>query len=374
MTFDAVVVGLGASGSAALYQLARRGQQVLGIEQFSPGHDRGSSHGHTRIIRFGYFEHPSYVPLARLAHGMWREIEKAARRPLLTTTGILEIGRPDSGLVAGTLASSRQHDLPHEVLDAERLMRRYPAFRLPQDFIGVLQPDAGVLEVEPAIHAQLELAKAHGAQIRSNSRVTTIEPRGSGVRIVTAEGDVFDAASAIVAAGPWLAKLLPDSRLPLRVTRQAVLWVTPEDPEIFAPGRFPIFMIESANGIHYGFPLHGDDGLKIAKHHHVEQAADPDDHARIVSEEDENIIRETIREFLPAADAPRKTASTCLYTMTPDGDFIIDRLPGSPQIIIASPCSGHGFKFAPAIGAILADLTRGETSHDISRFALRRFL
>jgi sarcosine oxidase len=374
MTFDVAVIGLGAMGSAALYHLARRNIRVVGMDRFSPGHERGSSHGSTRIIRLGYFEHPSYVPLLRRAYALWRDLEAASGRSLMTITGIAEIGRADSELVAGTLASSRLHNLPHSILDAAELMRRYPAFRVPSDFVGVIQPQGGYLEAEPAVQAHLDLARDAGADIRHDRRVLAIEPRGNGVRIFTA-GDTIDAGTAVVSAGAWLTDLLPEFPANLQVTRQAVLWVEPQDRSLFLPERFPVFMIETDRGIHYGFPLHGAEGVKIAKHHHSDEVVNPDTYNREVTAADERIVREAISQYLPPANGKLLTRKTCLYTMSPDEHFIIDRLPGYPQIIVASPCSGHGFKFAPVIGETLADLaTSGHTQNDISRFRLDRFV
>ncbi len=370
--FDVVVCGLGAMGSAALHQLAHRGRRVLGIERFTPGHDRGSSHGATRIIRLAYFEHPSYVPLLQRAYDLWREVEVDAERKLLHVTGVAEIGPPDGILVKGTLASAKLHALRHEVLGARDLMRRYAAFQLPPQDVAVVQPDGGFLEAEPSIHALLALAKAAGAEIRSGEAVRAIEPRAGGVRIVT-ERAAVEAGAAIVAAGPWTRSLLPDLPAPLRVTRQVMAWFAPTEPALFAPGRFPVFLIESRHGIHYGFPPFGDAGIKVAKHHHRDETVDPEDYDRSVSAADEALIRAALAEFLPAANGQRLAAKTCLYTVMPDGDFLIDRLPGSPQVIVASPCSGHGFKFAPVIGEILADLAiTGSTRHDIARFRLAR--
>ena len=371
MRYDVAVIGLGAAGSAALHALARRGIRVVGIERFKPGHDRSSSHGQTRIIRLGYFEHPSYVPLLRATYAEWREIERAAQRKLMHITGIIEIGRPDSALVAGTLAASRQHNLPHEVLDAAETMRRFPAFRIPEDFIGVFQPDGGFLEVEPALETMLALAKTAGAEIRSETAVRSLVPSSKAVRIETSNGTI-EAVTAIVAAGPWLKHLLPDLAAPIRVTRQVQVWFEPTDPALFAPGRFPVFLIETRHGQHYGFPPHNGSGVKIAKHHHADQAVDPDHMERNVGEVDLALIRPALADNIPAANGKLLAASTCLYTVTPDRDFIIDRASGS--VIVASPCSGHGFKFAPVIGEILADLAiSGITAHDISRFSLARF-
>ncbi|MGH6768743.1 MAG: N-methyl-L-tryptophan oxidase [Xanthobacteraceae bacterium] len=369
--YDVVVCGLGAMGSAALAELARRGCRVLGIERFTLGHDRGSSHGATRIIRLAYFEHPSYVPLLHRAYALWRDLERAANRPLLHITGIVEIGPPDGSLVTGTLAAARLHGLDHELLAASEVMRRFPAFRLPSDFVGVMQRDGGFVEAEPSIHAMMTLAAQSGAEIRTGETVRAIEPRGDGVTIVTERGPV-DAGAAIVATGPWMNALLPD--LPLRVTRQAMGWFAPRDQALFAPERFPVFLIESRHGIHYGIPPFNGGGMKVARHYHRDETVEPDTYDRAVSAADEAAIRVAIEDFLPAADGPPARTGTCLYTMAPDGHFIVDRLTGAPGIVVASACSGHGFKFAPVIGQIVADLaTRGTTEHDISRFGLGRF-
>jgi len=371
--FDVVVIGLGAMGSATLYALARRGVRVLGIERFTPGHDRGSSHGLTRIIRLGYFEHPSYVPLVREAIALWRDIEARSGQSLMHVTGILEVGPPDGVLVPGTLQSSRQHALPHEILDAPGLMQRFPAFRVPPHFVGVFQRDGGFLAAEAAMAAQLMLARAAGAELRTEETVCEIEPHAGRVRIVTDRGAV-EAGATIVTAGPWLKTLLPGLPVPLKVTRQALGWFEPKDAALFSASHFPVFILESNYGMHYGFPLFGEPGVKVGKHHHRDETVDPDCHDRAVSDGDEALIRAALTEHLPAASGRPIAAKTCLYTMTPDGNFVLDRLPGHPEIIIASPCSGHGFKFSPVIGETLADLaTSGATQRDISRFQISRF-
>jgi sarcosine oxidase len=373
MTFDVVVVGLGAMGSAAVASLARRGSRVIGVDRYAPGHDRGSSHGATRIIRLGYFEHPSYVPLLRAAYPLWRDLAAKSGLPLVNITGIVEIGAPDSELVAGTLRSSRLHGLAHDVLDAAALMRRFPAFHVPAGYVGVFQPDGGFLRAEQAVQAQLALARDAGAQLRIGEAVIAVEPRGAGVRVVTASSAI-DAGCAIVTAGPWVKSVLPNLPAPIRVTRQVLGWFEPRERALFAPGRFPVFLLQNADGIFYGFPDDGMSGVKVAKHHHADEGVDPDRCDREVSAVDEAMIRAVLAAHLPAADGRRLAATTCLYTMTSDGDFILDRLPGHEAIIVASPCSGHGFKFAPVVGEILADLAvAGSTSHDISRFAFARF-
>jgi sarcosine oxidase len=369
--FDVVVVGLGAMGSAASWHLARRGQRVLGLDRFGPGHEQGSSHGATRIIRLGYFEHPAYVPLLRRAYELWRKLEVAAGHKLLHITGIAEIGPPDSPLVRGTLAAARAHGLPHTVLAASELMRRFPAFRVPGDHVGVLQPDGGFLRPEAAIRAHWGLATAAGAELRTGQTVRALEPRGAGVRIVTNHG-IIDAGAAIVTAGPFMTRVLPALSARLQVTRQVMSWFEPLDATLFTPPRFPVFILQSQHGMHYGFPL-DEFGVKVGKHHHREEIVDPDAYDRSVSAQDEAVIRAALADHLPGIDRRMRMAKTCLYTVTPDGHFVIDQL-GSPHIIFASACSGHGFKFAPVIGEILADLTVGATTpHDIAHLRLDRF-
>jgi sarcosine oxidase len=367
-----VVIGLGATGSAALCQLARRGVHAVGIEQFEIGHDRGSSHGATRMIRLAHFERPSYVPLMRRAYVLWHELEDIVRQKLLHITGIAEIGPPTGDVVRGTRAGANA-DLPCEVLDADSLMRRYPVFEIPQSFVAMLQPDGGFIEASTALAANIAVAKEHGAAVCTGAKVIAVEPAGAGVRVVTDRGAI-GADFAIVAAGPWLSGLFPELRLPLTVTRQVIGWFQPRQPEQFAAGRFPAFMFESEYGHHYGFPAYGDKGIKFAKHHHLGEAVHADGYERTVSAQDEAAIRAPLAQYLPAANGPLRAAETCLYTTTPDNTFIIDRLPGFPQIIIASPCCGHGFKFSPVVGEILADLvTQGMTKHDIEQFRLGRF-
>jgi sarcosine oxidase len=369
--YDVIVVGLGATGSAALYHLARRKARVLGLDRFEPGHERGSSHGRTRIIRLGYFEHPSYVPLARRAYALWRELEAASGRKLLTVTGIAEIGRPNSRLVRGTLAAARAHDLPHQILSAQELTLRYPAFRLPPDFVAVLQPDGGFVEAEGGMRAHLQLAVAAGAELRTSQRVQAIEPRGRRVRVVTERG-TLEAQRVIVAAGPWTTALFPDLKLPLSVTRQALLWTQPSQPDLFRAGLFPVFLIESEDGVHYGFPFREGEGLKLAKHHHAGEIVDPESYDRTVSSADEETILRPLQRFLPGAHGPLRAAKTCLYTVAPDGHFVIDCI--DERIVLASPCSGHGFKFSPVIGQTLAGMALGgPPPRDFAPFALSRF-
>jgi len=371
--FDVVVVGLGAMGSAALYELSRRGFRAAGIERFSIAHDRGSSHGETRIIRLGYFEHPSYVPLLRRTYELWREFEAASERRLVRITGIVEIGPADGALVTGTLAASRMHDLPHEVLDTHDCMRRFPAFDLPPGYVGVFQPDGGYVAVEQTIETLIAMAQAAGAEVTTGVAVRSVTQHGQGVRVSAGSIDI-EARAAIVTAGAWARDILPDLSAPIRATREVMAWFSPLDPTPFSRDRYPVFILESGHGMHYGFPLSRKGTLKIAKHHHRDETVFPDEPRRPPSANDEALIRAAIAEHIPKANGAMLAAKTCLYTMTPDHHFIVDRLPDAPNVIVASPCSGHGFKFAPVLGEILADLaTDGATAHDIGRFRLGRF-
>jgi sarcosine oxidase len=368
-----VVIGLGAIGSAALCQLARRRVRATGIEQFDIGHDRGSSHGPTRIFRLAHFENVSYVPLLRRAYALWRELENCANQHLISLTGVVEIGPTNGELVRGTLAAAQRYNLPHEVLDAKELMRRYPTYKLPENFAAVLQPDGGIIQASRAIEANIRIAEEAGALIRTGEKVLAIEPTGKNLRIKTDRAEI-DADGAIIAAGPWLKSLLPELGMPLRVTRQVVGWFEPDDAVEFSAERFPVFLLESKYGIHYGFPSYATKGIKVSKHHHSEDMVQPETYDRNVSANDEAIIRAPLAEYLPGANGRLLDAQTCLYTMTPDDTFIIDHMPGFPHIAIASPCCGHGFKFSPVVGEIVVDLvTHGTTANDISQFRLQRF-
>jgi sarcosine oxidase len=379
MSPDVVVIGLGVMGTVTAMTLARRGQRVVGIEQFGIGHDRGSSHGDTRIIRLGYFEHPSYVPLLRSAYRLWREIETETGQQLLRITGIAEIGPPDGELIKGTLRASREHSLPHTVLDARQAMQHFPAFLLPPDYVAVLQPDGGYLFAERAVLAFAKLAQEAGADLRTGEAVIDIAPRADRVTVKTDKGSI-DAGAVVVTPGAWFGSLmdrfLPAFRQPLKVQRQVLAWFEPTDTTLFAPGKFPVFLLESEYGIHYGIPPHDIAPyrglLKVAKHDHDKPHIMPDGYDRTISAEDEEAIRIALRKFVPIANGKLVAAKTCLYTTTADKHFLIDQIPGYPQIIFASPCSGHGFKFAPVVGELLTDLVM--TNKGSAQFGLDRLL
>lgn len=371
--FDVAVIGLGAMGSAALFHLARRGARAIGIERFAPGHDRGSSHGESRAIRLGYFEHPSYVPLARAAYENWAALERLAGETVLTKTGVLEMGRPGSVIVDGSLDASRLHGLEHDVLDAACIRRRFPQFTIPDGYTAVWQPDGGFVRPELANRLHLALAQRAGATVFANRKVEAIEPGAGNVRVVTEDGAIA-AGSVIVAAGGWIGDLVPELRPKLTVTRQVLCWFEPRRPGSVALGRLPVFIVDGEHDIAYGFPDIGS-GFKCASHHDSGILPDADSARQDAGAADEKRMRDFLDAYLPDAAGPLRAMKTCLYTKTPDEDFVLDLLPSDPRVVVASACSGHGFKFAGVIGEILADLAmRGETRHDIGRFRIDRLL
>ena len=371
--FDAIIVGLGAMGSQAAAHLARRGARVLGLDRFAPPHAWGSSHGRSRIIREAYFEDPRYVPLVQRALENWRALEAETGVRLLRTTGGLCYGPPDGSLVRGARLSAQAHDLPHELLDAAVLRARYPQFRVEDDWVGVLEPRAGMLDPERAIGTALRVAVAHGARLHLDTPVLRWRQEGDGVAVDTAMG-THRAAQLVLAGGMWMRELLPELALPLTVQRNVVYWFTPaREDAAFAPERCPVFLGEIAPGrLWYGFPDTGD-GFKVGLHHHG-PVTEPHALDRTVRPEEIAALRALLGRWIPWANGPFREAAVCTYTTTPDEHFIIDRHPLADRVWVASPCSGHGFKFASAIGEVLADLvTGGQSRFDLSPFAIGRY-
>jgi sarcosine oxidase len=373
--YNAIVLGLGAMGSATLCQLALRGWRVLGLEQFAQGHSLGSSHGDSRIIRETYFEHPLYVPLVRRAHDLWRELEERSATALMTISGGLMIGPPDGAVVSGTLRSATEHRLPHEVLTAAMTRERFPAFRLPDDLVAVLDPRAGYLDPEECNKAHIDVAREAGAEARFNEPVLGWMPDGEGVRIRTAVAS-YGADRLVVAGGAWSTELLRELRLPLTVERQSVFWLEPDiQAEQYNRARFPIYAYEYKTGsICYGFPRLSR-GVKASVMHDGEISEHPDQVRRTVDESEAAPLRGALRPILPElADAAIRESSVCIFTNTPDHDFIVDFHPDYPQVLVSSACSGHGFKFASALGEVHADLlTTGSAKFDLSPFRIDRW-
>ncbi len=371
--FDVIVVGVGGMGSAAVCELARRGRRVLGLEQFSLGHDRGSSHGSTRIIRRAYYEHPDYVPLVQRAFERWYDLEQRQGVHLLTECPCLSVGRPDSELIQGVLASAERHQLPVERLDADELRRRYPPFRLGGEYVGVLERSAGFLDVEECVLAHAREARRLGAEVRDNEAVVRWEATPQGVTVETTMAR-YDAARLVLTAGPWAGAMLRGCGVPLTVMRQVALWYGTTDDRQFRRDVFPVYIVDSPLGYYYGFPILDADGIKAARHYGAPELSGPEAVDRTTNADDEEGGRRFLRQFLPAADGPLRRASVCIYTLTPDRHFVIDLHPEHPNVSVAAGFSGHGFKFGSVVGEVLADLAEaGQTRLPVGMFRLDRF-
>ncbi|HEY7290047.1 MAG TPA: N-methyl-L-tryptophan oxidase [Vicinamibacterales bacterium] len=373
MDYDVIVIGIGGMGSAAVYHLARKGVRVLGLEQYDIPHDRGSSHGVNRIIRLGYAEHPSYVPLLRRAYELWRELEAACGEQLLFITGGFDIGPRDGTLVSGVLRSCALHGLQYELMEPAAVNDRYPGFRLIDPLVGVFQPDSGFVLAERSVIAHVEAAHARGADVRARETVLDWEASDAGVRVRTNRGR-YRAKRLVITAGPWASSVVPALRTLTVAERQVLLFAQPLRPELYRLGRFPIFNMDAAEGHFYGLPIHGVPGVKIGKYHHLHQQGAPDALDRDVHDEDERVLRDAIARYFPDANGPTMALKTCLFTNSPDEHFIIDRHPHHASVFIAAGFSGHGFKFCSVVGEILAELAvDGATRHDLSLFRLSRF-
>ena len=371
--YDAIVAGVGTMGSAALYHLARRGRRVLGIERFGLAHSRGSMHGHSRIIRLAYHEHPDFVPLLRRAYELWRQLEAEAGTQLLHVTGSLEIGLPDGLLVSGALRAAREHELPFELLEPADIRRRFPAFEPGADEVGFAQPDGGYLRAEDAVRAHVSLAVAAGAELRLEEPVVDWQASGEGVSVRTALGE-YHAARLVLAPGAWAADLL---RLPpglFVVERQILAWFEPIRAANLEPGRMPVFIVEEGDVHHYGFPAIDERGLKLGRMHYPGQTVSPDAWNREATAAEAAPLRSFLERRLPDAPGRLLDAQACLFTNTPDRAFLIDLHPAEPNVVVASVCSGHGFKFATVAGEILADLAEGgDTRQPIEFLRYARF-
>jgi len=361
--FDVIVVGLGGMGSAAAAHAASRGKRVLGIEQFQAAHDQGSSHGRSRVIRLAYFEHPAYVPLLRRSYELWRRLENATGRDLLRITGGLMIGAPDSEVVAGSLRSAREHQLDHELLDAAAIRRRLPPFTPSEGVVALHEREAGVLFPEEAIRAHLDVAVDNGARVHFDERVEDWQVSPSGVIEVRTSRARYETERLILAPGAWASSIFKIDWLPLAVEPQQLHWFHPEGgAAAFAPDRFPIYIWDLGDGIQfYGFPADEEDRVKVAFFRSTVTG--------------EAAIRDALRPCLPAlANGTLVETVSCKYTLTPDHHFVIGHHPDYANVVIASPCSGHGYKFASVIGEILADLALdGATRHPIDLFDPKRF-
>ena len=375
--YDAIVVGLGGMGSAAACHLAARGRKVLGLERHAPAHDRGSSHGESRIIRLAYFEGAEYVPLLFRAYELWENLEKETGEDLMTLCGGLFLGPEDGELVSGSVASADEHGLPYEILDSPELKRRFPVFEPGPETVAIFEKRAGFVRPEGTVRAHLDRASSLGAELRFGERVLSWEATDAGVRVRT-EGGVYEAGRLVVAAGAWAGELLSDLGLPLEVTRQILFWFRPRGGvEAFAPERLPIWIYEPDDGnMFYSFPaVDGADTVKAAFFRADGTPADPDTIDREVHDNEVEFIRGYLGRHVPAMDGEFVAARTCMYTNTPDQHFVVSAHPDHPQVAVAAGFSGHGYKFCSVIGEILADLALdGVTRHPVDLFSPSRLI
>jgi len=380
-SFDVIVIGVGSMGSATCYYLAKRGYKVLGLEQFDISHEFGSHTGQSRIIRKAYFEHPDYVPLMERAYKNWRSFEKEVGEQLYYKTGLLYAGNSTNEIIKGVKLSSSLYGIEVEQLKAADALNRFPQFRFPKSFEILFEPDAGFLPPERSIRLYASEATKHGATIHAKETVIEWKKNGNGLSVKTNK-NIYQCSTLVITAGAWAGKMIPGLSNKIKVTRQLIAWIKTKNDGQFALNKFPCWMIgdDDKHGCYYGFPLldtkkFGEPaGLKLA-HHFPAQPADPDHVNRETKEEDLENVNYCLNKYLPGAFDSILHTKICLYANSPDENFIIDKLPGYEEnISIACGFSGHGFKFAPVVGEILADLAiEGKTGLPIGFLKANRF-
>jgi len=374
MIYDIIILGTGGVGSAAAFHAARRGAKVLGIDRFPGGHDRGSSHGETRIIRQAYFEHADYVPLLLRAYELWRELEQIAGEDLLHQVGLLQVGPPEGFVVRGVLEAARLHGLAVDSLTANEVHRRFPGFRVMDGSVGVFEPAAGYLKVERCVLAHLEAARQCGAEFRFGSPVSLRRAEGNGIVIGTEDGEVFRCAKHIITAGPWAPALLADLKIGLPVRRKHLYWYPAADADYRQDRGCPTFLYEMPQGVYYGFPQIDALGVKVAEHSGGEVIRDPLNDPRELDAADLARVEQFLARQMPGVTRQLGRRSVCFYTMSPDEHFIVDESPNYPHNFFAAGLSGHGFKFTSVLGEALAELAlEGRTALPIGFLSLARF-
>jgi sarcosine oxidase len=371
-SYERIVIGLGGVGSAALRHLARRGVRVMGLEQFHVAHDRGSSHGQTRIIRLAYFEHPAYVPLLRRADALWCELEQECNARLFERVGLLEIGPPDGRVLPGVARSVAEHGLPVEHLTSADSQERFPGFNVPEGMDVLFEPTAGLLHVERCVAAHVQSACAAGAVLKTGETVQLMEEDGQQVTVRTNRSS-YTAQGIVLCAGPWSPALLLQG-LPLRVVRKHLHWFPTSDRRMQIERGCPVFFYEVLGGYFYGFPAVDGLGVKVAEHSGGEPVSDPGTVDRSPDPADDARILEFLKQCMPLVVPARAHHAVCMYTLTPDENFIVDRHPRIGRAVFAAGLSGHGFKFASVLGEILADLSLEiRTPWDINFLRADRF-
>jgi sarcosine oxidase len=374
-SYDVIIIGLGGMGSAAAYHLAGRGQRVLGLEKFTPAHDKGSSHGGSRIIRQSYFEDPAYVPLLLRAYELWEGLAQDSGQEVYRITGGLFLGPPDCLTVAGSLRASRQWSLPHEVLDAAQIRSRFPNFTPQPGDVGLYEAKAGFARPEMTVAAHLDLAAREGATLRFGEEVLEWSESATGVTVTTGAG-TYTAGQLVICPGAWAPQLLAELGIPITVERQVLYWLDPVGGTAPFEDQ-PIFINENAHGMQiYGFPaIDGPDGGVKVAFFRKGQECTPDTIDRVVHPEEISAMRDRVTELLPALAGDCVHSATCMYSNTSDEHFVITRHPDYANVTVACGFSGHGFKFVPVVGEIVADLaTTGTTAHPIALFDPQRLV
>ncbi|UUO08425.1 N-methyl-L-tryptophan oxidase [Blastopirellula sp. J2-11] len=373
-SYDVLVIGAGGVGSAALYQLAKRGIRAAALDRFHPPHKHGSSHGQTRIIRQAYFEHPSYVPLLQRSYELWREIEAVSQRSLYHEVGLVEIGPPDGIVLPGVIRAAAQFNLEIDRYSAAEATSLFPQFLFPDDHTVVFERRAGYLKVEDCVAAFLDIAQQHGAELIADSEVFRWSRDGAGFCVSTSTGE-YRAAKLIIAGGPGAASLLSELNIPLHLLRKHMHWYEIDDLRLQESSGSPCFFFESSHGYFYGFPeLAPGEGLKVAEHGGGETLASPWNYDHADDPEDRQRIEAFLQRSIPGVSQRSKRHETCLYTMTPDENFLLGLYPGDDQIALAAGLSGHGFKFTAVLGEALADLIeQGISSLPIDFLSPSRF-
>lgn len=380
-TFDVIVLGVGSMGSATCYYLAKQGYNVLGLEQFDIPHELGSHAGQSRIIRKAYFEHPDYVPLLQRAYQNWKSLEEETETQIYHKTGLLYFGKSDHALIKGLRESAQKYSIEVKDLSSQQVDAQFPQFTIPDNYDSLVEPDAGFVTPERSILLYTERALQNGAVIHTKEKTLEWKKAGNTITVKTDKG-TYQCNKLIITAGPWTGEMIPNLSKNLKVTRQMTAWVKPKKWSSFELGDFPCWTIadDERPGIYYGFPIMptakfgGPVGLKLAHHYH-DDVSTPDTISRVPTAEDESNLIYALNKFIPDGYESTHVMKTCIYTNTPDENFILDFVPGyEKDVVVATGFSGHGFKFSSVVGEIMADLAmKGTTTQPIGFLNFNRF-
>ena len=373
--YDVIVIGLGGMGSSAAMQLALSGLKVLGLEQFEPNHELGSSHGRTRAIRLAYYENPNYVPLLKRAYHLWHDLEWRVGETLLEECGCLSVAYPNHEVIQGIIASSALHSLDVDFLSHEQLAEKYGFLNLPESYVGAYEKLGGYLWVDRCVRAFQTIARNNKADLLFETPVTSIRNIGADIEVDTPKGKYL-ARKVVITAGPWAANFLGTSGKCLSLMRQTTHWFMPEKPQDFFRDKVPVFMVADQEGFFYGFPMVDPEGVKIARHYGQVEVHQPSEIIRTILPEDDAALRVFLNRRIPSlAKSHSPLAKTCIYTLSPDRHFLVGPLPENPNIIVGAGFSGHGFKFASVVGEILSQLVCNQPVNlNIEFLNLGRFL